>query len=142
MLKEFREFAIKGNMLDLAVAVIIGGAFGKIITSIVNDLIMPLLSILTGKIKFENLFYALDGKHYDNIGIAKAANVATLNYGLFITSVIDFLIVAFTIFIVVRQLNKFKKKEKPVALKVKECPYCKTNISLEATRCPNCTSQL
>ena len=142
MLKDFKEFAIKGNMLDLAIGVVIGGAFGKIITSIVNDLIMPLLSLLTGKIKFEDLFYALDGKQYGSIEIAKKANAATLNYGLFITSVIDFLIVAFTIFIVVRQLNRFKKKEKPVALKVKECPYCKTDISIEATRCPNCTSQL
>ena len=142
MLKDFKEFAIKGNMLDLAIGVIIGGAFGKIITSIVNDLIMPLLSLLTGRIDFTNLFYALDGKHYENIEAAKAAKVATINYGLFITSVIDFLIVAFTIFIVVRQLNRFKKKEQPVVSKVKECPYCKTNISIEATRCPNCTSQL
>lgn len=142
MLKDFKEFATKGNMLDLAIGVVIGGAFGKIITSIVNDLIMPLLSLLTGKIRFENLFYALDGKHYDSIEVAKAAKVSTLNYGLFITAVIDFLIVAFTIFIVVKQLNRFKKKEEPVASKVKECPYCKTDISLEATRCPNCTSQL
>ena len=142
MLKDFKEFAIKGNMLDLAIGVIIGGAFGKIITSIVNDLIMPLLSLLTGKIKFEDLFYALDGKQYGSIEIAKKANAATLNYGLFITSVIDFLIVAFTIFIVVRQLNRFKKKEEPVVSKLKACPYCKTDIAIEATRCPNCTSQL
>ena len=142
MLKDFKEFAIKGNMLDLAIGVVIGGAFGKIITSIVNDLIMPLLSLLIGKIKFESLFYALDGKYYKDIATANAAKVATLNYGLFITSIIDFLIVAFTIFFVVRQLNRFKQKEQPVISKVKECPYCKTNISIEATRCPNCTSQL
>ena len=142
MLKDFKEFAIKGNMLDLAIGVIIGGAFGKIITSIVNDLIMPLLSLITGKIDFTNLFVALNGKHYDTIAKAKEAGAATLNYGLFITAVIDFLIVAFTIFIVVRQLNRFKKKEEPVAPKVKDCPYCKTSIAVEATRCPNCTSQL
>ena len=142
MLKDFKEFAIKGNMLDLAIGVVIGSAFGKIITSIVNDLIMPILSIFTGKINFQKLFYALNGKHYGSLELAQADNAATINYGLFITAVIDFLIVAFTIFIVVRQLNKFKKKEKPVALKVKECPYCKTDISIEATRCPNCTSQL
>jgi large conductance mechanosensitive channel len=142
MLKDFKEFAIKGNMLDLAIGVIIGGAFGKIITSIVNDLIMPLLSLVTGKIDFANLFFALNGKHYATIAQAKVAGVATLNYGQFITAVIDFLIVAFTIFLVVRQLNRFKKKEAPVASKVKECPYCKTDIALEASRCPNCTSQL
>lgn len=142
MLKDFKEFAIKGNMLDLAIGVIIGGAFGKIITSIVNDIIMPLLSLLTGRIDFTNLFYALNGKYYEKLADAQADKAATLNYGLFITSVIDFLIVAFTIFIVVKQLNRFKKKEAPVAPKVKECPYCKTNISIEATRCPNCTSQL
>ena len=142
MFKDFKEFAIKGNMLDLAIGVIIAGAFGKIITSIVNDLIMPILSLITGKIDFANLFFALDGKHYKTIGDAKQAGAATLNYGLFITAVIDFLIVAFIIFIVVRQLNRFKKKEGPVVLKVKDCPYCKTNISIDATRCPNCTSQL
>ena len=142
MFKDFKEFAIKGNMLDLAIGVIIGGAFGKIITSIVNDIIMPLFSLLTGKIDFTNLFYAFDGNNYKKLADAKAAGVATLNYGLFITSVIDFLIVAFTIFIVVKQLNRFKKKEEPVAPKTKDCPYCKTGISIEATRCPNCTSQL
>ena len=142
MLKDFKEFAIKGNMLDLAIGVVIGSAFGKIITSIVNDLIMPILSVFTGKIDFQNLFYALDGKQYKTLPLAKAANAATINYGLFITAVIDFLIVAFTIFIVVRQLNRFKKKEEPVVSKLKACPYCKTDIAIEATRCPNCTSQL
>ena len=142
MLKDFKEFAIKGNMLELAIGVIIGGAFGKIITSLVNDLIMPLLSLITGKMDYKSLFYALDGKSYASIEIAKEAKVATINYGLFITAVIDFLIVAFTIFIVVKQLNRFKKKEKPVASKIKDCPYCKTSISIKARRCPNCTSEL
>ena len=142
MLKDFKEFAFKGNMLDLAIGVVIGGAFGKIITSIVNDLIMPLLSLLTGKTRFENLFYAFNGKYYKTLVAAQADKAATLNYGLFITAVIDFLIVAFTIFIVVRQLNRFKKKEEPVVSKLKACPYCKTDIAIEATRCPNCTSQL
>ncbi|MBC8060708.1 MAG: large conductance mechanosensitive channel protein MscL [Clostridiaceae bacterium] len=142
MLKEFKAFALKGNILDLAIGVIIGGAFGKIITSLVNDMIMPLLSLLTGNINFQNHFYALDGKKYATIELAKAAKTATINYGLFITAVIDFLIVAFTIFIVVKQLSRFKKKEEPKVSKVKDCPYCKTNIAAEATRCPNCTSQL
>jgi len=142
MLKDFKEFAIKGNMLDLAIGVVIGSAFGKIITSIVNDLIMPMLSLLIGKMDFQNLFYALDGKQYDTLIEARAAKAVTINYGLFITAVIDFLIVAFTIFIVVRQLNRFKKKEEPVVSKLKACPYCKTDIAIEATRCPNCTSQL
>ena len=144
MLKDFKQFAMKGNMLDLAIAVVIGGAFGKIITSLVNDIIMPLLSLITGRVDFKKLVIVLNmsGKHYKTVDDAITAGVATLNYGAFITSVIDFLIVAFTIFMVIRQLNRFKKKEKHVALKVKECIYCKTNISIEATRCPNCTSQL
>ena len=142
MLKDFKEFAIKGNMLELAIGVIIGGAFGKIITSLVDDLIVPLLSLITNKMDYKSLFYALDGKSYASIEIAKTAKVATINYGLFITAVIDFLIVAFTIFIVVKQLNRFKKKERPVVSKVKDCPYCRTSISIKATRCPSCTSEL
>ena len=145
MLKEFKKFAFKGNIIDLAIGVIIGGAFGKIVTSLVSDIVMPLLTLVTGKIKFENLFIALDGKKYDNIEAAKAAEAATLNYGLFITSVVDFLIIAASIFIALRQINRiqdrFKTKEeaKPT---VKECPFCKTSIHIEASRCPNCTSDI
>ena len=143
MVKEFKKFALKGNILDLAIGVIIGGAFNKIVTSLVNDIIMPIFSIFLGKIEFSNLFIALDGNAYDSIAQAENANVGTIKYGLFITSVIDFLIVAFTLFIFVKYANKIKKPEKEAAPKTdKECPFCKTSIHIEATRCPFCTSTL
>ncbi len=141
MLKEFRSFALKGNVIDLAVGVIIGGAFGKIVTSVVNDIIMPIITLLTGKINFNDLFIALDGKHYKTLESAKAAGVSTINYGAFITNTIDFIIIAFIIFMFIRQIEKLKKKPEKVPTS-KECPYCKTDISISATRCPNCTSQL
>ena len=146
MFKEFKKFALKGNIIDMAIGVIIGGAFGKIVTSLVNDLVMPLLSIVTGKIKFENLFIALDGNQYATIEAAQAAGASTLNYGRFITSIIDFLIIAVSIFIVISQFGKIQKKlegkkEEP-AKTVKDCPFCKTSIHIDATRCPNCTSIL
>ena len=131
MLKEFKEFAVKGNMLDLAIGVIIGGAFGKIVSSLVEDILMPLLTLFTGGMdSFSNLSFTIGN--------------ATVKYGLFIQNIIDFLIVAFAIFIMVKQLNKFKKKEVVVeeAPKVKECVYCKSEIAIEATRCPHCTSVL
>ena len=146
MLQEFKKFALKGNIIDLAIGVIIGGAFGKIITSFVNDIIMPLLSIITGNIKFENLFIALDGNKYATIEAAQAAGAATLNYGMFITAVVDFLIISICIFIAISQINKiqkkFAKKPEPAAPTVKDCPFCKTSIHKDASRCPNCTSQL
>ncbi|MEA4826514.1 MAG: large conductance mechanosensitive channel protein MscL [Clostridium sp.] len=143
MLKEFKEFARKGNVVDLAVGVIIGGAFGKIISSLVNDIIMPLVGLLLGKVDFSNLFFALDGKTYKTLKEAKDAGVATLNYGTFLNNVIDFLIIAFSIFIVVKQLNRFsKKKEKPSVHSTKKCNYCCSEIPIEATRCPHCTSIL
>ncbi|NLK94883.1 MAG: large conductance mechanosensitive channel protein MscL [Clostridiales bacterium] len=142
MLKEFKEFALKGNMIDLAVGVIIGGAFNKIVTSLVNDIIMPALSFFTGKLDFSNLFIALDGNSYSTIAAAKDAGVATINYGTFISGIIDFLIMAFVIFIIVKQLNKLHKKPVEEAVTTKSCPYCKTEIAIEATRCPHCTSQL
>jgi len=143
MLKEFKEFAVKGNMLDLAIGVIIGGAFGKIVTSLVNDIIMPLLSLLIGNIDFENLFIILGDGEYDTIEAARAAQVPTLNYGLFFNNIIDFLIIAFSIFIVIKQLNKFKKKEEVVIPEcIKKCKYCLSEIHIEATRCPHCTSEL
>lgn len=142
MLKEFKEFALKGNMVDLAVGIIIGGAFGKIVTSLVNDMIMPLLGLILGNIDFSNLFIPLGKGTFKTIEAAKAAGVGTLNYGLFINNIIDFLIVAFSIFIVIKQLNRFKKKEEAAAPTTKKCRYCLTEIPLEATRCPNCTSQL
>ncbi len=143
-LKEFKAFAMKGNVLDLAIGVIIGGAFGKIVTSLVNDMVMPLITLITGKIDFENLFISLDGKHYNSLAEAKAAEIppATINYGLFITNVIDFLIIALVIFIVIRQINKLKPKPASAPVTTKGCPYCYTSIHIDATRCPNCTSEL
>jgi large conductance mechanosensitive channel len=144
MLKEFKDFAFKGNMLDLAVGVIIGGAFGKVITSIVNDLIMPLVGLLLGKVNFANLFVALDGKHYDTLTLAIEKNAPVFKYGQFISTFLDFLIVAFVIFMVVRQIGKFRKKEAPVekAPTTKACPHCLSDIPAQATRCKFCTSEL
>ena len=142
MLKEFKEFALKGNMIDLAIAVILGGAFGKIITSLVNDIIMPLIGQLLGKVNFSDLFISLNGTKYASLADAQAAGAATFNYGLFINTIIDFLIVAFIIFLIVRQINRMKKAPAPVAPTTKECPYCYTQIPIPATRCPNCTSEL
>ena len=143
MLKEFKEFAMKGNIVDLAVGVVIGGAFGKIVTSLVNDIVMPIIGLLMGKVDFSNLFFALGNGDFTTIQEAKNAGIATINYGLFINNIIDFLIVAFCIFIVIKQINRFskKKEEKPVNNK-KKCQYCYTEIHIDATRCPNCTSEL
>jgi large conductance mechanosensitive channel len=144
MLKDFKEFAVKGNVIDLAVGVIVGGAFGKIVTSIVNDMIMPVIGLLIGKVDFTNLFISLDGTKYLSLAAAKEAGAATLNYGVFINTVIEFLIISFSIFIVIRQLNKFNKNETERESKssTKACPYCYTEINLKATRCPNCTSEI
>lgn len=142
MLKEFKEFAVKGNVIDLAIGVIIGGAFGKIVTSLVNDVIMPPVGILLGKVDFSGLFVNLSGKHYSTLAQAKAAGAATLNYGLFVNNVIDFLIVAFVIFLVVKQINKMKKEPAPVEANTKECPHCLSIIPLKAARCAHCTSHL
>ena len=142
MLKEFRDFVVRGNVLDLAVAVIIGGAFGKIVTSFVNDILMPPIGLLLGGVDFTNLFVALDGKSYETLEAAKAAGAATLNYGVFLNTVIDFLIVAFFIFIIVRTANRMQKPAPAAEPTTKECPYCYSTIPIKAKRCPNCTSQL
>lgn len=144
MLKEFKEFAFKGNMVDLAVGVIIGGAFGKVITSIVNDLIMPLVGLLLGKVNFNNLFISLNGTHYDKLQEAIDANAPTFKYGQFLSTFLDFLIVAFVIFLVVRQLSKFRKKEEPKekTATTKVCGHCLSDIPAQATRCKFCTSEL
>jgi len=143
MLNEFKKFALKGNMIDLAVGVIIGGAFSAIITSLVNDLIMPILSIFTARIDFVNLFYSLDGKHYDTLLLAQEAGAATINYGAFITGVIKFLIMAFVVFIIMRQINKMRAKNAPVVEQTtKKCPYCLSDINIKATKCSNCTSDV
>ncbi|HEX2947619.1 MAG TPA: large conductance mechanosensitive channel protein MscL [Clostridia bacterium] len=140
--KEFREFAVKGNVMDLAIGVIIGGAFGKIVTSIVGDLVMPVITLITGNINFNSLFIALDGKQYAGAKEAIAADAPIINFGSFITNVVDFLIIALVIFIFIRQINRFKKKPEPAPVTTKECPYCKTSIHLEASKCPNCTADL
>jgi large conductance mechanosensitive channel len=142
MLREFKEFAMRGNVLDLAVGIIIGAAFGKIITSFVNDVLMPPIGLVMGKVDFSNLFVDLSGQGYPTLKAAKDAGAATLNYGLFLNSIIDFLIVAFAIFILVRQINKLKRKEETAAPATKECPFCVANIPIKASRCPQCTSQL
>ncbi len=142
MLKEFKDFVMRGNVLDLAVAVIIGGAFGKIITSFVNDVLMPPFGLLLGGVDFANLFIPLDGQTYESLETAKTAGAATLNYGVFINTIIDFLIIALVIFLIVKAANKMKKPAPAAAPTTKECPHCFTTISIKATRCPNCTSEL
>jgi len=142
MLKEFRDFVMKGNVIDLAVAVIIGGAFGRIITSLVNDIIMPPIGLLLGKVNFVDLFISLDGSKYATLADAQAAGAPTLNYGFFINTIIDFIIVALVIFLIIRQVNRMKKAPAPTAPTTKECPHCFTQIPIPATRCPNCTSEL
>ncbi len=144
MLKEFKEFAMRGNVLDLAIGIIIGAAFGKIITSFVNDILMPPIGLILGKVDFSNLFINLSGKSYATLAEAKAVGAATLNYGLFLNTVIDFAIVAFAIFMLVRVVNRMRRQPEPApaALTAKECPYCFSSIPIKATRCPHCTSQL
>lgn len=130
MWKEFKEFSMKGNVIDLAVGVIIGGAFGKIVSSLVSDIIMPLLGLVLGKLDFSKLYYPL-------------GSGAKLNYGMFLNNIIDFLIISFSIFIVIKQINRFtKKKEEPVPVKTKTCKYCYSTIHIDATRCPHCTSEV
>jgi large conductance mechanosensitive channel len=142
MFKEFKEFVMKGNVLDMAVGIIIGVAFGKIITSFVSDILMPPLGLLLGKMDFSNLFINLSGQSYPTIAAAKAAGAATLNYGIFINTIIDFLIVAAAIFLVVRMVNKMKRAPAAAAPTTKDCPFCASAIPIPAKRCPHCTSQL
>jgi len=142
MLKEFRDFAIKGNVIDLAIGIIIGTAFGRIVTSLVTDIIMPPLGVVLGKVDFSNLYINLSGKAYASLADAKTAGAATINYGMFINTIIDFVIVAFVIFLMVRGINHMKKAPAPAAPNTKECPFCFTQIPIKATRCPNCTSEL
>ncbi|WP_050607884.1 large conductance mechanosensitive channel protein MscL [Clostridium niameyense] len=145
MWDEFKKFSMKGNVIDLAIGVVIGGAFGKIVSSLVNDIIMPLVGRLVGKVDFSNLYINLSGTHYNSLQEAKAAGAATINYGIFLNNVINFLIISFSIFLVIKQFTKVKeitgKKEEQKTL-VKTCPYCYTEIHVDATRCPNCTSVL
>jgi len=145
MLKEFKEFAMRGNVLDMAVGIIIGAAFGKIVSSFVADVLLPPIGLLLGRVDFSGLFLNLSGTHYATLAEAKAANAPTLNFGIFINTVIDFLIVAFAVFLLIQQINRLQKPSQPAPAApptTKECPYCLSSIPLKATRCPQCTSQL
>lgn len=138
ILKEFRGFVSRGNVVDLAVGVIIGAAFGKIVTSLVSDVIMPPIGLLLGHVDFSGLYVNLSDKPYDSLSAAKAAGAPTINYGLFINNVIDFVIVAFVIFLMIKQVNRFIAKPAPAT---KDCPRCLSAINIKATRCPHCTSE-
>jgi large conductance mechanosensitive channel len=142
MLKEFKEFALKGNVVDMAVGIIIGAAFGKIVSSLVGDVLMPPIGRLMGNLDFSNLFVALNGQVYESLKAAKDAGAPTINYGLFLNTVIDFIIVAFVIFLLVKQMNRLKKSEPAATPVTRECPYCLSQIALKATRCPACTSEV
>lgn len=143
MFKEFKEFAMRGNVMDLAVGVIIGAAFGKIISSLVDDVLMPPIGRLLGPVNFSSLFLSLDGKSYETLEAAKKVAAPTLNYGLFLNNVINFLIVALVVFLVVQQMNRLTKKPAPaVAPTTKDCPQCAMAIPLAAKRCGHCTTQL
>ena len=140
--QEFRDFAVRGNMLDMAVGIIIGVAFGRVVSSLVTDILMPPLGLLAGKSDFSSKFIDLSGKTYATLAQAKAAGAATINYGVFLNTVFDFLIVAFAVFLIIRQMNRLKGEEKPPIATTKECPYCLSVIPLKAARCAHCTSQL
>jgi large conductance mechanosensitive channel len=145
MFKEFKEFAMRGNVLDMAVGIIIGAAFGRIVSSMVDDILMPPIGKLLGGVDFSNFFVSLNGETYPSLAAAKAAGAATINYGVFVNAVINFLIVAFAIFLLVRQVNRLQKPAPapaPAAPTTKDCPFCASAIPIKATRCPNCTSQL
>lgn len=139
MFKEFRDFAFKGSVLDLAIAFILGAAFAAIVTSLVKDIIMPIVGVLLGGVDFANLYINLSGGNYASLADAQKAGAATINYGVFINTIITFLIVAFALFLLVRSYNRIRKEE---AATTKPCPYCDSTIPLNATRCPECTSQL
>jgi len=142
MIREFREFIMRGNVVDLAVGVIIGTAFGRIVSSLVSDVIMPPVGLLLNGVDFSNLFVSLNGQAYKTLAEAQAAGAPTLNYGNFINALIDFLIVGIVIFLMIRAINRMQEPAPVAALSTKECPHCFSAISIRATRCPNCTSQL
>ena len=142
MWKEFKSFVMRGNVLDMAVGIIIGVAFGKIVTSLVNDIIMPPIGMIIGHVDFSNFFISLSRDHYNTIAEAKKAGVVTINYGNFVNTVIEFLIVAFAVFLLIKWVNHLLPKPPAAPPSTKECSYCKMSIPLAATRCPNCTSQL
>jgi large conductance mechanosensitive channel len=140
MLKEFREFAMRGNVVDMAVGIILGAAFGKIVSSLVADVIMPPIGLLLGGVDFSEIFITLSGSSYESLAAAKAAGAATINIGLFINTVLDFVIVAFAIFIVIKQMNRLKKAPPPADPTTRDCPHCLSAIPIKATKCAHCTS--
>jgi len=142
MFKEFKEFIARGNVIDLAVGIVIGAAFGKVVTSFVKDILMPPIGLLLGKVDFSNLYLNLSGQEYDSLAAARAAGAATINYGLFLNAFINFLIIAFAIFLVVKSVNRLRKAQEAEAPPVKDCPFCASSIPAAATRCPQCTSEL
>jgi large conductance mechanosensitive channel len=146
MIKEFKEFIMRGNVIDMAIGIVIGIAFGAVINSVVNDIIMPPIGLLLGKVNFANLFVVLrqgiTPPPYNTVEAANEAGAVTLNYGLFINTVISFIIIALVVFGIVKLMNGLRKKEEVKPVEVKECPYCYSSINIKATRCPNCTSEL
>jgi len=143
MLKEFKEFAMRGNVLDMAVGIIIGAAFGRIVSSVVSDIIMPPIGLVLGHVDFSNLFLNLSGTHYESLADAKKAGAAVIAYGTFLNTIIDFLIVAFVVFLLVKQVNRLMKPQPAAAAPpTKECPYCRSGgLAILATRCPHCTAE-
>jgi large conductance mechanosensitive channel len=142
MFKEFKEFAMKGNVLDMAVGVVVGAAFGKITSSFVSDVLMPPLSLLLGRVNFSNLFVTLSGDSFATLEEAKKAGAVTMNYGLFLSTVIDFIFIAFAVFLLVKQVNRMRAPAPAPAVTTKDCPFCTSAIPLKASRCPQCTSDL
>jgi large conductance mechanosensitive channel len=142
MLKEFKEFAMRGNVLDMAIGIIIGAAFGRIVSSFVNDVIMPPIGMLMGKVDFSSLFFNLSGVSYATLADAKRAGAPVIAYGAFLNTILDFIIVAFVIFLLIRQVNRFKRAPEAAPATTKECPYCLSVIPLKASRCGHCTAQL
>ena len=145
MFKEFKEFAIKGNVIDMAIGVVIGGAFGKIVSSLLSDVLMPPIGLLMGRVDFSSLFLSLDGKSYPSLAVAKTAGAPSINYGVFLNTALDFVIVAFVIFMVIKQINRLKRQAPaaaPAAPTTKPCQYCLSEIPIKATRCAHCTSEL
>ncbi|MBZ5647988.1 MAG: large-conductance mechanosensitive channel protein MscL [Acidobacteriia bacterium] len=141
MMKEFKEFALRGNVLDMAIGIILGVAFGRIVTSFVEDILMPPLGLLLGKVDFSNLFFSLTGRHFDTLAAAKAAGAPTINYGMFVNHVFNFVIVAFAIFLLVRQVNRLKRQP-AAAPTTRECPLCLSQIPIKAVKCAHCTSEV
>ncbi len=144
MLKQFKKFALRGNIIDLAIGIIIGSAFSNIVSSFVSDILMPPIGLLLGNADFSDFFINLSGGRYESLAAAEEAGAATINYGLFFNTIIDFIIIALALFLIVRQINRLERKEeeKPAEPTTKTCPYCMTEIPIEATRCPHCTSHL